>query len=67
MYMVEIKDDKFESLHECMSKGVRYLSKAMECIGELKSSRDDEDDDYDDDYYEKRRRSRRESGRYGRY
>ncbi len=34
MIMVEITEDKFDGLYENVEKGLRYLDKAMNCLGE---------------------------------
>ena len=36
MIMVEITEDKFDGLYENVEKGLRYLDKAMNCLGEMK-------------------------------
>ena len=36
MIMVEITEDKFDGLYENVEKGLRYLDKAMSCLGEMK-------------------------------
>lgn len=36
MIMVEITEDKFEGLYENVEKGLHYLDKAMNCLGEMK-------------------------------
>ena len=71
MYMIEITEDKMESMLDHMSKGIRCFTKVMEYLEEAKTSRhsSDDDDDYDDDGYfheETHRRKHRMGGR-GRY
>ena len=39
MIMVEITEDKFDGLYENVEKGLRYLDKAMDCLGEMKRER----------------------------
>ena len=36
MIMVEITEDKFDGLYENVEKGLHYLDKAMNCLGEMK-------------------------------
>lgn len=38
--MVEITEDKFDGLYENVEKGLRYLDKAMNCLGEMKRKAD---------------------------
>lgn len=61
MYVIEIVEDDFKSLTEHISKGLKYLGKAMECLDKIEkhSQANEREDDYDDedDY--------RENERYG--
>lgn len=53
MYVVEITEDKMDSLIEHMSKGIKCFMRAMECLEELKEySRDREYEEYDEGYDE---------------
>lgn len=81
MYIVEITEDKFDSLLEHMDKGIKCFHKAMECLEEMKEGShygrrmaDEFHDDYphdgryDDERYDDRYNRRRGGGgRYGRY
>ena len=57
MYMIEITEDEYENIKECIHKGMKYIDKAVECMektADKKHSnyeeRYNEDDDYSDDY-----------------
>lgn len=83
MYIVEITEDKVDSIIEHMSKGLKYFNKAIECLEDARSGShmnrrssdagsriDDDFDEYDDEErYGNRamRRNYRGSGRYNRY
>lgn len=61
MYVVEFTEDEYENISECIHKGVKYITKAMECMEKIhnrKHSKDTERyiDDEDDDYEEEDRR-----------
>lgn len=82
MYIVEITEDKVDSMIEHMAKGLKCFNKAIECLEDAKSGArmnrrssdagsriDDEfDDEYDDERYGNRgSRYNRGGGRYSRY
>ena len=70
MYMIEITEDKMESMLDHMSKGIRCFTKVMEYLEEAKTSHrsSDDDDDYDDSYsHEETRRHKHRMGGRGRY
>ncbi len=81
MYMIEITEDKFENIIEHLGKGLKYMSKAMECLDDIKDRSktktmnydiEDDYDDYDSDdsrYGNRNRqeRTRNHRGRYDRY
>ena len=49
MYMIEINEDKFDTLVEHVSKSIKCLDKVAECLEKLRSGEHDyEEDDYDE-------------------
>lgn len=52
MYMIEISEDKLDSMVDCIAKSIKHLSKVAEMFEDLKDERyyDNDDDDEDDDY-----------------
>lgn len=55
MYVIEITEDKVDSLIEHVSKGLKCFNKAMDCLEKIKenSSHDNyEEDDYEDEEYD---------------
>lgn len=83
MYMVEITEDKVDSIIDHMAKGLKCFNKAIECLEDARdgshmnrrssdagSRVDDDFDDYEDEMrYGNRgmRHSGRGGGRYSRY
>ena len=56
MYVVEFTEDEYENISECIHKGVKYITKAMECMEKIHAKkhsnyeeRYNEDDDYDEE------------------
>lgn len=81
-YIIEITEDKVESLSEHLEKGLRHIGKAMQCLEEFSSGeemgeRRTDYDDYDGEEMGRRggysrggygeRRGVRGTGRYSRY
>lgn len=81
MYMIEISEDKVDNILECMNKGIKSFSKAVDYLEEAKGNYDEEeydeeeDDEEKEDYrprkskskMKKERRTSKGSGRYSHY
>lgn len=81
MYMIEITENKFDSLAEHVAKSLHCMKKAFECIEELREGYDEEgydnedENDYDYERYGNRnmrqassyKNKRSTLGRYSRY
>ena len=48
MYMIEISEDKIDSLVEHVSKSIKYLGKVAECLEEMRSEGYEDEDEYDE-------------------
>lgn len=64
MYVIEIDEDKIESLHEHAHKGIKCFKEILRII---EDAHEDDDDDYDDDDYEEERKHSRHGSRSDRY
>lgn len=78
MYMIEISEDKIDSLVEHVSKSIKCLGKVAECLEEIRGEGYEDEDEYDErdryaaggsrEMYRRGGRSRNtRGGRYGNY
>lgn len=68
MYMIEITEDKVDNVIEHISKGLKCMNKALDCMESLKEHNHkefDDEEDEEDDY--SRHKEKRNKSRYSRY